>query len=222
MPEPTLDLLTASPEALHGWASALFRWDAPKYFGSDRGPATLAVLRDAIVAAARSAPVGELTEADLAGILREWDRENPPAQIGAAHSDAAAIAALPLTASAVRITARRLARPSDAVLAEAKREGWDAARAFANEKWGITQRTEHWDAERDRRWPAPPKPARITLLSWGAMEQDAQGQWCVWDDPDRGRLLSVTASPWEHVRCFEDATAIRNRLAAQVAPERAK
>lgn len=219
MPEPTLDLLTADGRQL--MASVNPTWGEPEVF-TERAYQKMAALRDAIVAAARSAPVGELTEAMVAQAFSETlDEQDSRDPFSIRDWDSLSAEKKRICVFFARAIAR-LARPSDAVLAEAKREGWDAARTFANEKWGITQRTEHWDAERDRRWPAPPKPTRITLLSWGAMEQDAQGQWCVWDDPDRGRLLSVTVSPWEHVRCFEDATAIHNRLAAQVAPERAK
>ena len=58
---------------------------------------------------------------------------------------------------------------------------------------------------------AAPAP-RECVLSWGVMAQDKQGQWCVWSSwpVDRGTsLLSVTDSPWHHVRCFADAEAIK-------------
>lgn len=214
MPEPTLDLLTADGRQL--MASVNPTWGEPEVF-TERAYQKMAALRDAIVAAARSAPVGELTEREVA---EAWDAElgGPDKPFFRFHCESGGDA----RRNAILAFARRCARPSDAVLAEARREGWDAARAFANEKWGITQRPEHWDAERDRRWPAPPMPS-VTLSDGTVVRYDAAKDWLTRSGDtghaiERRSWLALLCRPADTGADFE---AVK-RLAAQVAPERAK
>lgn len=158
MPEPTMDLLTADGEALRQW------FDVRDSAQRDNR-AVFVQMRDAIVAAARAVPV-ELTEREVA---EAWDATMRPF-LGPLDGWSAP------TQQAVLAFARRLARPSEAALREARREGgFEALSRAAAGMAGAVKVTciseaDRWLRDfRDREYAPPPKPTPSVTLSDGSV-----------------------------------------------------